>query len=168
MRSLGLPAWCIGAGVIRNLVWDELSGKSIASQLSDVDVAYFDSSDITPERDAALQALLAARLPGVPWEVTNQAGVHLWFAAEFGHSVQPLTSLEEAVASWPEYVTAVAVTLAADDSIDIIAPYGLDDLFSMMVRHNPVRASVANYRDRVAKKRYAERWPGVTIMPPEC
>jgi len=33
------------------------------------------------------------------WEVTNQAGVHLWFEREFGHPVHPLRSLVDAVAS---------------------------------------------------------------------
>jgi len=175
VRSLGLARWCIGAGAIRNLIWDELSHNSAASgwtscpsPLSDVDVAYFDSSDLSSQRDAALQALLHARLPGVPWEVTNQAGVHQWFAASFGHAVAPLASLEQAIATWPEYVTAVAVSLRDDDTMEVIAPFGLDDLFTMTVRHNPLRASVANYRDRLAKKRYAERWPGVTIVAAEC
>lgn len=101
----------------------------------------------------------------MPWEVTNQAGVHLWFEAYFGYAVAPLTSLEEAVASWPEYATSVGVRLEADDSLTVIAPHGLDDLFDLVVRRNPVRVSVETYRERVAQKRYAERWPKVTVVP---
>ncbi|ANH67132.1 nucleotidyltransferase family protein [Mitsuaria sp. 7] len=41
VRSLQLTSWCIGAGAIRNLVWDALSGYREPSALSDVDVAFF-------------------------------------------------------------------------------------------------------------------------------
>jgi hypothetical protein len=55
--------------------------------------------------------------------------------------------------------------LLADGSIDVIAPHGLDDLFAVVVRRNPTRVSVDTYRQRVALKRYAERWPKVTVVP---
>ena len=35
----------------------------------------------------------------------------------------------------------------------------------VLVRHNPARASVATYRERVAGKRHAQRWPRVRIVP---
>ena len=53
--------------------------------------------------------------PDVPWEVTNQAHVHLWFEEHFGHAVPPLSSLSDAVASWPEYATSVAKIQATVD-----------------------------------------------------
>ncbi|CAG9202444.1 hypothetical protein BGLA2_1580010 [Burkholderia gladioli] len=45
----------------------------------------------------------------------------------------PLKSLEAAVASWPEYATAVGLTLLPDYTIRVIAPYGLNDLFAMVI-----------------------------------
>ncbi|MEN6079539.1 nucleotidyltransferase family protein [Chromobacterium piscinae] len=142
-RELGLADWCIGAGAVRGLVWDALHGfESKPSALSDIDLVYFDASDLSAERDIALQRRLASEHPDLPWEVTNQA----------------------AVATWPEYATAVGVALNADDSLRIIAPFGLDDLFDMTVRRNPVRASAEIYRRRVADKRYRERWPRVTVI----
>ena len=165
VRELGLAAWCIGAGAVRNLVWDDLHGHAAPSPLADVDVAYFDASELSPERDAQLQRRLAERLPGLPWEVTNQAAVHLWFEGHFGHPVAPLRSLDEAVASWPETATAVGLALRADGRLDVLEPLGLDDLFACVVRRNPARVSPETYRRRVEEKRYARRWPRVTVMP---
>ncbi|MEP6502272.1 MAG: nucleotidyltransferase family protein [Betaproteobacteria bacterium] len=164
VRTLGLAEWCIGAGAVRNLVWDALHQRREPSVLADVDVAFFDAANLGAERDHALQARLRERAPAVPWEVTNQAGVHQWFEAHFGHAVAPLRSLDEAVASWPEYATAVGVTLADDDTLRVIAPLGLADLFAMVVRRNPARVSVETYRERVAQKRYAQRWPCVRVV----
>jgi hypothetical protein len=165
VRQLALPDWCIGAGAIRNLVWDSLHGKSSPSKLSDVDVAYFDATDTSPQRDKELQGKLQALDPSVPWEVTNQAGVHQWFEEHFGHAVEPLCSLEEAVASWPEFATAVGISLGQDNTLQVIAPHGLDDLFAIVVRRNPARVSIETYRHRVAQKRYRERWPKVRVVP---
>lgn len=164
VREVDLPQGCVGAGVVRSLVWDALHGRPEWTMHGDVDVAYFDAADLSGSSQSIHLARLRKIQPDVPWEVVNQAGVHLWYERHFGFAVPPLSSLEEAIATWPEYATCVAVRLAADDRLDIVAPWGLDDLFSMTVRHNPARASLAEYRRRVQAKRYAERWPGVTVV----
>lgn len=164
VQALRLRAWCIGAGAVRNLVWDHLHGFSgEPSPLSDIDVALFDAKDLDPAADAALQARLELAMPGLRWEVTNQAAVHTWFEQCFGHPVEPLVSLEDAVASWPEYATSVGISLDRHGDIRIIAPHGLQDLFEMRVRRNPARVDVDTYRQRILQKRYAQRWPEVTV-----
>jgi uncharacterized protein len=163
-QAMGLASWCIGAGALRNLVWDRLHGHAWPSPLSDIDFAYFDADDLSPARDQALQARLAGICPHEPWEVTHQAAVHLWFEGHFGHAVPPLPSLEAAVASWPEFATSVALTREVAGGLRVIAPHGLQDLFDMVVRHNPARASLQTYRQRVRDKNYAARWPQVRVM----
>jgi uncharacterized protein len=113
-----------------------------------------------------LEHQLRVTMPNVPWEVTNQAAVHLWFEEHFGHKVSQLHSLADAVSTWPEYSTSVGVTLDERELIRVIAPFGLDDLFSMVVRRNPKRVSIETYRERVRSKRYNSRWPKVKII--EC
>lgn len=165
VQSLQLASWCIGAGAVRNLVWDHLHGHERPSALADVDVAYFDAHPGRPDQDAGIEAKLRALEPGLPWEVTNQAFVHVWFERCFGHPVPPLTSLEEAVASWPEYATSVGVFLTRAGTLEVIAPHGLAELFGLQVRRNPVRVSVETYRQRVIQKQYTKRWPRVTVVP---
>jgi hypothetical protein len=163
VRSLQLQSWCIGAGAVRNLVWDALHDYKEPSALTDVDVVYFDLN-AAPDQDKKLQQLLHAHQPTIPWEVVNQAFVHTWFERYFDHSVAPVHSLTEAVATWPEFATSVGVSLDANGQIDIIAPYGLDDLFAMRVQRNPSRVSLENYQSRVEQKQYAKRWPRVTVV----
>jgi uncharacterized protein len=163
-RSLHLRSWCIGAGALRNLVWDHLCGYRQPSALNDIDFAYFDAEDLNPATEQSIQGLLEQRCPGPPWEVTNQAAVHLWFEGHFGYAVAPLSSLESAVASWPEYATSVAVTINGAGAIEVLAPFGLDDLLAMRVRRNPARVSLATYRARTASKDYRARWPRVQIV----
>ena len=168
VRSLGLQSWCIGAGAVRSLVWDTLHGFAEASPLGDVDVVYFDASHASDgaEQETDLEQRLRLLQPALRWEVTNQASVHLWFERVLGQVVAPLHSLEEGVATWPEFATCVGVYLAPDDTLGVVAPLGLDDLFNLRVRHNPRRASAETYLQRVAEKRFAERWPLLSIVAP--
>ncbi|MCO5396749.1 nucleotidyltransferase family protein [Ralstonia soli] len=163
-RNLELTSWCIGAGAVRNLVWDALHGFAAPSALSDIDLAHFDERNLSAEQDRRLEHRLTGTYPNAQWEVTNQAAVHRWFEASFGYAVRPLTSLKDAVGSWPEYATSVGLTLNPDDSITVIAPYGLDDLFKMVIRRNPARVSIEAYEARIKQKQYATRWQQVTII----
>ena len=160
--ELGLPAWCVGAGAVRNLVWDHLQGHAVPSALADIDLAYFDDGE-AEGLERTHQARLEQACPSLPWEVTNQAHVHAWFEGVFGHPVAPLRDLTEAVASWPEFATSVGITVDEQGELQIIAPHGLDDLFAMRVRRNPTRVSVTTYNARVTQKQYVLRWPSVTV-----
>jgi uncharacterized protein len=137
VRERVLPDWVVGAGVIRNVVWDHLHGHKTPTPVRDVDVAFFDPADPSRERDAQVERELSELMPSVPWEVTNQAGVHLWYTTKFGYPIEPIRSIEDAVARWPETATSVAVRLRADDTLQVVAPVGLDDLLGMVLRRKP-------------------------------
>lgn len=79
VRELALPDWCVGGGVIRNLVWDNLHGYAEPSWPGDVDVAYFDAANTSRERDVLEEQRLGRVLPDIRWDVKNQAGIHEWF-----------------------------------------------------------------------------------------
>ena len=164
VRSVGPPDACIGSGAIRNAVWDALHAYSTPSFLADVDVPYFDPSDLTEATEKRFAKQLNELRPELTWDVKNQAAVHLWFHKVFGHEVEALHSMRDAVATWPETALAVAVSLRPDDAIAVTAPLGLEDLFSMVVRRNPRRVSVETYRKRIAEKMYKKRWPRVQIV----
>ena len=162
-RALNLIDWCIGAGAIRNLVWDQLHDRIEPTIPGDIDLAYFDPSDLSRERDAGLEKRLDGLFPGTEWDVVNQAGVHLWYAERFGQEVEPIGNLEEALSTWPEYATCVGVRLEPNDKISILAPHGLEDLFGMVVRRNPTRISRSGFLHRLEEKRFDEKWPLLRI-----
>ena len=164
VRSVGPPGACIGSGAIRNAVWDALHGYSTPSFLADVDVPYFDPNDLSEATEEHYEERLKALRPEFTWDVKNQAAVHLWFHKVFGDRVEPLLSMRDAAATWPETALAVAVSLRPDDTIAITAPLGLDDLFAMVVRRNPRRVSLETYRKRIAEKMYTKRWPRVHVV----
>jgi uncharacterized protein len=164
VRACNPPDWLVGAGVIRNLVWDHLHQYQVPTPLADVDVIFFDPQDVRPERDHLVQQQLARKLPHVTWEAINQAGVHLWYENVFGFSVPSFHSSEEAVGTWPETATSVAVRLLATDEIYIVAPCGLSDLFNMVSRRNPCRVTQEQFVQRLHSKQILRKWPRVQVI----
>jgi hypothetical protein len=163
-RSLALKSWCIGAGAVRNLVWDHLHGFELETPPEDIDLVFYDASKLSPDFERLLEEKLALVEPGFTWEVVNQATVHQWLTQHSGREVKPIQSLTEGVASWPEVATCVGLTLTASGEIEVVAPHGLADLFEMVVRWNPERVPQEVYLDRIARKRFSERWPKVKIL----
>jgi hypothetical protein len=53
-----------------------------------------------------------------------------------------------------------------DGAIEIIAPHGLDDLFSMTVRPTPAfrAGNLPIFRQRLREKRWLERWPRLVVL----
>ena len=41
-RELALPDWALGAGFVRNLIWDHLHQKTVPTPLNDIDLIYLD------------------------------------------------------------------------------------------------------------------------------
>ena len=82
-----------------------------------------------------------------------------------GGKVAPFRSLQEGGASWPELATAVGVFLDNDNVLHVVAPHGLGDLFAMRVRRNPASVSPHVYHQRLAEKRWSERWPLCEVVP---
>lgn len=60
--------------------------------------------------------------------------------------------------------TSIGVKILADDSLKIYAPFGLEDLMIMKLRHNPTRITLELYRRRIADKRPSQRWPRIQII----
>ncbi len=163
-RTVDLPNWYIGAGLLRNLVWDHLHQYDKPSPLNDVDVAFFDANDLSRERDKKANEQLTAVLPNIEWEATNQAAVHTWHEAYFGYPVDPYESAEDGIAAWPETATAVAVRFLPDESLKIFAPFGLEDLFEMKLRRNKRKVTLEEFHNRYRKKEIKKKWPYVTFI----
>jgi hypothetical protein len=151
MQALALAgprgAW-IGAGFVRNAVWDALSGATPeVAALADLDVLHLDPTSTDPVFEASLRG---AR-PGLRWSVTNQRRM----AARHGHA--PYPDLSAAMSRWPETATAVAARLDAG-RIAILAPHGVADLLGRVLR-TPPGGDAAAMLARCVAKGWRARWP---------
>ena len=160
-RAAGLPDYAIAGGFVRNAVWDHLHDVDEQHRPRDIDVAYFDPNDLSEARDLEVATLLRNELSTVEWEPSNQAAAH---RLGLPGVTQPPLSLEATLATWPETVTSIGVRLNPDDSLTIIAPFGLDDLFEMKLRRNPACLTQEQYQQRLRRKGIRESWPLVSVL----
>lgn len=161
VRSLRLPDWAIGAGYIRSAVWDDLTDRVIATPSDDIDVLYFNAEDRDARHDEEIEAKLKKLRPGLPWSVRNQARMHI------RNGDRPYHSTADALDFWLETPTCVAVRLDEHGNMHIIAPHGLQDLFSMRIRPTPRgRERPEAYRSRLEAKKWHEKWPNVVVDLP--
>lgn len=153
-----LPDAYVAAGFLRNLAWDNCHGFS-NTQLSDIDVIYFDNSDNVDTQkqfELGIQEQLKQRLPQLKWDVKNQARMHI----RNNHATYLDTS--DAMSWWPEQETAVGVKLNNGD-LHFVAPFGLARLFKNSISLNPKR-DVLLFEERVQKKRWLKQWPQLKIV----
>jgi hypothetical protein len=148
LRDDGLPDHLLVAGAIYN-----------------VDVFYYDASDLSWDAEDVVIKRLDTRFAHLPLpvQVRNQARVHLWFPQKFGTAFEPLTSSAEMLGRYASETHSVGARLDADDTMTIVAPFGLDHIFSMRIVPNPVLANKKAHEAKAARAQ--SMWPEVTVLP---
>jgi uncharacterized protein len=159
VAALGIEDCWVGAGLIRNAIWDHLHGiANEPSTESDVDVVYCDYGDTRLERDISIEGRLTDQFPHIPWSVHNQARMHE------RNGDAPYRNTEDAIRCWPETATAIAARIVGDQ-VEVISPHGIEDLMGMIVRPSPAFLNkLPIYRSRLACKNWAQRWPRLRFV----
>ncbi|WP_299013148.1 nucleotidyltransferase family protein [uncultured Photobacterium sp.] len=156
-RELNLPDWYLGAGFLRNAIWDHLHGKEQMTPLNDIDFVYFDTKHVCLKTEQQIEAQLQQCFPVVSWEVRNQARMHV----KHGH--QPYSDTVAAISQWIEVPTCVGVRLEPDDKLVFCAPFGLGENWSLKVRINPNNSRPEIFRQRIAEKNWLKLWSKLQI-----
>jgi hypothetical protein len=167
VRGLGLKDWRVFSGAVYQSVWNAVTGRPVGYGRKDYDLGYFDPDLSWDAEDAVIKGVAATFEE--PFrsdvEVRNQARVHLWFPERFGEPYDALAGTDEALARFVAPAFAVGVRLEADGAISVAAPFGLEDVFSMTLRPNPVRPLARGWDKAVASAR--ARWPELSVIQPE-
>ncbi|MDO3386793.1 nucleotidyltransferase family protein [Gilvimarinus sp. SDUM040013] len=156
---LKLPQGCIAAGFVRNLVWDYLHKKTSPTELSDIDVIYFDAANNCSQYDHAIEENCKVLMPEVNWQVRNQARMHV------RNGDPAYTSAVDAMAYWPEKETAVAVIRNQTWGLDFFSPFDqpLRGLFAGCIHWNAVRDKSV-FQQRLRDKRWLQHWPNLSVV----
>jgi len=163
-EKLDLPDWVIGAGFVRNKVWDYLHGYNKPKvDTADIDLVYYDPNGNDEDADEKLSKELEIKT-GLNWEVVNEAYAHKWYTIK----PPPYTSSEDAVSKWPETATCIGVR-TENGKLKLMAPHGIEDLVNLIIRPSPAFIDKANVKnvviERMEKKKWLEKWPKLKIVP---
>lgn len=158
-----MPDGWLVAGAVAQAVWNDRFGLAPDYGVKDVDLVYFDGSDLSEAAEAGHAARIRCRFSGsgVGIDVKNEARVHLWYAGHFGYEIAPYTSTAQAIATFPTTATAIGVR-PTQRGLAVLAPFGLADLFAAIVRPNTVQITSDIYQAKVT--RWRALWPRLTIV----
>ena len=168
LRDLALPDSWLVSGAIYNSVWNHVTGRPALTGINDIDVFYFDASDLSYEaEDRVIRRAepVFADLP-VPVQIRNQARVHLWYEQHFGAPYAPLTHSCEAVDRFATTTHAVAARLdevGGQDWIELYTPYGLEAMLAFRVVPNRLTDNRETHERKAA--RASKVWPELVIEP---
>lgn len=158
VEDLNIPDAWVSAGYLRNKIWD--AQDAISTPVHDIDVIYFDEKDTSINIEKKLEARLGTILPGKPWSVKNQARMHK------KNGLGPYQSSFDGVSNFPETPTAVAIRFT-NKELEVMAPYGLSDLFRKYVRPTPNFDETSElytvYLERLNQKGWDEIWSKVIV-----
>ncbi len=162
-RALALPDWRIVSGAIYNSVWNALTLRPAGYGIKDVDLFYFDRDTSWEAEDREIRRTAATCPATPPFEVRNQARVHLWFERHFGYPIAPFRSTDHAIANFAAITHAVGLRLEPDGQLDVCAPFGLEAIFGLRMVPNPAHPNKATYEAKAL--RCKSLWPEITIEP---
>lgn len=161
-QQLNLPDWWICAGFVRSKIWDVQHDLEERTLLSDIDVIYFDSTNLNEDMEKKLEERLKSLVPNIPWSVKNQARMHMI------NNLPPYSSAVEGIANFPETVTALGVKLDGQGKVILAAPHGIKDVIHLQVRPTPLYMTTKKlrevYEERVRKKDWGATWKMLEIF----
>ena len=161
IRDLELKDSWLAAGSIRNFIWNLLSDKPAFDRETDVDVIFFDP-EVSYEETLAIENKLREDFPQYQWELKNQVYMH-----QHSPHTEPYVNSCDAMSKYPERCTAIGLRLYADATLELFAPYGLEDILNFKVSPTPHFLEnddrMKLYQKRLSKKNWQVKWKNLTF-----
>ena len=161
-KALQLPEWWICAGFVRSKIWDNLHGFEKRTRLEDIDVIYFDPTNLDESIEKKYEDILKDLKMDIPWSVKNEARMHL------KNNIQPYQSCVDAISKFPETATALGVKLNERDDIILTAPCGIDDAINGIIKPSPnflnSMEAIEIFEARLLQKNWKQKWPMLQIV----
>jgi hypothetical protein len=163
LYKLGLNNCYVGGGCIFQTVWNYQLGYDISYGITDIDLIYFDDTNLSEDAEKEIIKKVNAFFPDIKYilDVKNEARVHLWYKGKFGFEINPYINSESAINTWPTLASSVGVYYDGEN-LKIYAPYGLNDIFGRIVRPNKLLISKDVFESKVTK--WKNKWNDIIVL----
>lgn len=163
-RSAALPDWLIVSGVLYNSAWNHLTGQPSGHGIKDIDLFYFDASDLSWEAEDRVIRAAAPAFTGLPLpvEIRNQARVHLWYPQKHGQPCPTYQNSAHPLSYFASKTHAVGLRCSDDGQPELVAPFGLNDLFAFRMTPNHALDNRQTHLTKAARAK--SLWPQIEIV----
>lgn len=151
----------LAAGSINQTILNYYHQFPLESFIKDLDIVYYDS-DTSYEAEDKIIKELSELLKDIPLEfdIKNEARVHLWYKEKYQNEIEPYKNIEDAIKRWGTTITCIGIRLE-NSKLKIYAPYGLNDLFNLIIRPVKYQFQKESYLEKTS--RWKKNWPLLEI-----
>lgn len=158
----GIQDWWLTAGCLVQTIWNLRTGRPAAQGIKDYDIFYYaDDLSAEAENEVIAQCREAFADLGVKLDVRNQARVHLWYPDKFGIAYPPLANASEGILRFPSRTSALGLKRTGEEFIDLFAPFGLDNVWNLVMAPNRSLPIPNIYAEKA--ERWRQTWPTLTV-----
>ncbi|MDN2452829.1 nucleotidyltransferase family protein [Lactobacillus sp. UCMA15818] len=160
LKTEHLSTAFVCSGVLRTIIWNNLSSQKTNLVLENIDVLYANASE-SYEQFLTKKAIFSQKYSKYLWNLEN-------ICLNDAKSMQPFgKNIETALKNIPETCNSVAINLNTPESL-IIAPFSLDHLFNFEIHPTPRFQSdkvlLEQFKKRVINKKWQAKWPTISFF----
>ena len=163
LANTDLENYYVAAGCINQTVFNYYHDYSLMNKIKDFDIVYFDSDTSYDKEDATIKKInnLVKDL-NIICDIKNEARVHIWYSSRYGKKIRPYKSIEDAISCWGTSITCIGVRIK-NGHLEVFAPYGLNDLFAMIIR--PIKKQFSEEQYKMKTERWKKNWDKLIVLP---
>lgn len=164
LPQAGLEDAYLVSGGIFQMIWNKMTDRPLHQNIKDYDIFYMDPNlSKTNERAIEKECQRLFADIDIELDVKNQARVHLWYEEKFGIPREKFTRSSDGIDWFLQTSTQIGVRLEKDGLYNIYAPYGLNDIFDMILRPNHANGLPERYAEKC--DRWKAAWPETIVLP---
>ena len=152
----------LAAGCINQTIFNYYHNYDLDYGIGDYDIVYYDE-DTSYEKEDIIIKDLKERLKylDLKFDIKNENRVHIWYNEKYKTNRKEYESVEDAISKWGTTITCLGVRME-NNKLIVCAPYGLNDLFNLILRPVKIDFAKEDYEKKVTK--WTSKWKLLKVI----
>ena len=152
----------LAAGCINQTIFNYYHNYGLDYGIGDYDIVYYDE-DTSYEKEDIIIKDLKERLKylDLKFDIKNEKRVHIWYNEKYKTNRKEYESVEDAISKWGTTITCLGVRME-NNKLIVCAPYGLNDLFNLILRPVKIDFTKEDYEKKVTK--WTSKWKLLKVI----
>lgn len=152
----------LAAGCINQTIFNYYHNYDLDYGIGDYDIVYYDE-DTSYEKEDIIIKDLKERLKhlDLKFDIKNEKRVHIWYNEKYKTNRKEYESVEDAISKWGTTITCLGVRME-NNKLIVCVPYGLNDLFNLILRPVKIDFTKEDYEKKVTK--WTSKWELLKVI----
>ena len=152
----------LAAGCINQTIFNYYHNYDLDYGIGDYDIVYYDE-DTSYEKEDIIIKDLKERLKylDLKFDIKNEKRVNIWYNEKYKTNRKEYESVEDAISKWGTTITCLGVRME-NNKLIVCAPYGLNDLFNLILRPVKIDFAKEDYEKKVTK--WTSKWKLLKVI----